>query len=106
MKKRNIVRAGAVVLFTAGSSLGLFGCGCGNNDFWDMNYNLNYVVVDENDTHVLHKVDSWSDSESDSLTFKTSCCDNYVWTSANNSVLYKNKPAEHTYDKVCTGLEH
>ena len=62
---------------------------------------FDYVVVEENGKNVLHEVEKWSDSESDSLTVTTSCCDNYIWTSSNKAVLYKNKPDARAYDVAC-----
>ena len=72
-----------------------------NYDVLDMKYEFNYAVIEENGKSVLHEVKSWSDSESDSVTLSTKCCDNYIWTSANKAVMYKNKPSEDRYDTVC-----
>ena len=80
---------GAVLLLT---SLFMF-VGCGNKDIFDMNYNLNYVLINEGGgLPVLHEVRSWSDADSDSATIRTDCCGNYIWTSSNNSTLYENIP--------------
>ena len=97
-KVATVALAGALVL---ASTIGL--TACGNKNIWDMNYTLRYVVVEENGQSVLHTIESWTDSESESVTFRTSCCENYIWTSANNSVLYESKPAEYAYDIECQG---
>lgn len=75
--------------------------GCGNYDFVDMKFEFRYAVVRENDEHVLHQVQSWKGSESDSLTITTSCCENYIWSTANTTVMYKNKPSEESYAREC-----
>lgn len=67
--------------------------GCGNMDVFDTNYTLNYIIVDEGGLlPILHEVQSWSDSESDSAMVRTKCCGNYIWTSSNNSTLYEKIP--------------
>ena len=83
----------AVLVFTA----------CGNMGVFDVNFVLNYVVVNENGTAVLHRVEKWYDTESDSACFRLSCCNNYIWTSSNVAVAYTNKPASYAYDKECKG---
>lgn len=83
------------------ASLLLAFCACGNQDVFDSNYTMEYIVVRENDICVLHRVESWSDSESDSVTVTTACCGNYIWTSTNNATLYKNRPADHAFDLSC-----
>ncbi|MBQ8356719.1 MAG: hypothetical protein IJX39_02805 [Clostridia bacterium] len=74
---------------------------CGNQNVFDANYTMEYIVIRENDACVLHKVESWSDSESDSVTVTTSCCGNYIWTSTNNATLYKSRPADTAFDRAC-----
>ncbi len=98
--KKQIATALAASVLCATALVGL--SGCGNRDIFDMNYNLNYVVIEENGQSVLHQISSWSDSESDSVTFHTSCCENYIWTSANKAVLYENKPDQEMYDFECS----
>ena len=67
--------------------------GCGNMDVFDTNYTLNYIIVDEGGLlPILHKVKSWSDSDSDSAMVRTDCCENYIWTSSNNATLYEKIP--------------
>ena len=81
------------------------GCtGCGNHYAIDANYTLNYIVVEENGTHVLHTVKAWGDSESDSVVVTTECCGNYIWSSSNKSIMYQNMPNEGTYDTTCPHL--
>ncbi len=79
--------------------------GCGNRnvfDNWGNSKNtFKYVVVEENGHNVLHQIGTWADSESESATFTTKCCDNYIWASANNAVFYQNKPSEYAYDFEC-----
>lgn len=82
-----------------GAAMGM--SGCGNMDVMDLHYTFHYVVTEENNQHVLHKVKSWSDSEGESVTISTECCGNYLWTSANKAVLYENKPDESSYDFEC-----
>ena len=69
-------------------------CSCGNrawvsesvkNEFY-------YVVINEGDQIVLHKVSKWADYESDALYVETSCCHNRIVTSYNKATLYKEKP--------------
>lgn len=62
-----------------------------------------YIVIEENGHSVRHEVKSWSDSESDGLTVTTSCCDNYIWTSANKANIYRDEPPAYAYDLVCSG---
>ena len=67
--------------------------GCGNMDVFDTNFTLNYIIVDEGGLlPILHKVKSWSDSDSDSAMVRTDCCENYIWTSSNNATLYEKIP--------------
>ena len=55
-----------------------------------------------NGHNVLHKVKTWADSESDSVTVTTGdCCNNYIWSSVVKSNLYKEKPPEYAYDFEC-----
>ena len=70
----------------------LFCVGCSNMDFWDMNFTLHYAVVKEGENYYIHKVESWSDSDSESVTIRCSCCGNYIWTSANSAILYESEP--------------
>ena len=97
-KIATIALAGAILAGT-----GLMTAGCGNMDVFDMHFTLNYAVTEENGQHILHKVERWADSDSESVTFHTSCCNNYIWTSANRAVFYENKPDETAYDVVCKG---
>ena len=78
--------------------------GCGNMDVFDTNYTMNYIVIREGNECTLHQVESWSDSESDSVTVRTACCGNYIWTSVNNATLYENEPAATAYTHVCEKL--
>ena len=84
-----------VVLFTFIS--------CGNLDMFDANYTMGYIVIQEGEHYVLHTVASWSDSESDSVTVTTACCNNYIWTSVNNATLYRDKPSGRAYHMECGG---
>ncbi len=72
-----------------------------NKDITDLHYQFNYAVIEENGQDVLHKVKSWADSDSESFTIQTECCDNYIWSSANRGNLYKNKPDSSAYDVEC-----
>lgn len=81
--------------------LALLCMSCGNQDVFDTNYTMEYIVIYEGGAYVLHTVKSWSDSESDSVTVTTACCDNYIWTSTNNATLYKSKPADTAYTHAC-----
>ena len=69
----------------------------------DLNLKVGYVVLQENGHSVLHTVEKWYDTDSDSASFKLSCCGNYVWTSANVAIAYTNIPANYAYDFVCGG---
>lgn len=76
--------------------------GCGNMDVFDTNYTLNYIIIDEGGLlPILHEVQSWRDSESDSAMVRTKCCKNYIWTSSNNATLYENIP-----DYLTEGLNY
>ena len=76
--------------------------GCGNMDVFDTNYTLNYIIVDEGGLlPIMHEIQSWSDSESDSAMVRTKCCENYIWTSSNNATLYENIP-----DYLTDGLNY
>lgn len=108
MNKKRVIALGLATVLCATIPTA-FGCsggckGCGNAYWFDANYTLNYVVTEENGQHILHSVEAWSDSESDSVQITTKCCNNYIWTSSNKAVMYTNKPAEHTYDIVCPEL--
>ena len=100
MEKRRLISLmlAGVMSTSVGALAGCNGC---NKNVFDMNYKLEYIVVEENGNSILHKIKSWDDSESESVTARTECCNNYIWTSANNSVLYEKKPAEHAYDLEC-----
>lgn len=100
MKKLIKSTIAAGLCATAGLTL----ASCGNKNWADMNFTLNYAVVEENGQNVLHKVKRWTDSESDSVCVETECCGNYVWTSVINASLYKNMPDRHTYDIECPHL--
>lgn len=90
MKKRILTIFVSIILLL--TSLLMF-VGCGNMDVFDTNYTLNYIIVDEGGLlPIMHEVQSWSDSESDSAMVRTKCCGNYIWTSSNNSTLYENIP--------------
>ncbi len=81
-----------------GATFAFTGC---NKDITDLHYEFEYAVIEENGQDVLHKVKSWKDSDSESFTITTDCCDNYIWSSANRGNLYKNKPARSAYDFEC-----
>ena len=99
MNKKNVA---AGLLAAAVATTAAFGlAGCGNYDLMDMHYELYYAVIEENGHQVLHQIEKWADSESESVTISTRCCGNYIWTSANRSVLYKSKPSEDAYDYEC-----
>ncbi len=101
MKMKNKTLAlGLLASVIAATSTMAF-AGCGNYRIIDMNYTMEYAVVEENGNHVLHHLQSWKDSDSESVTFTCVDCGNYIWTSANNSVVYKEKPAEYAYDFEC-----
>jgi iron only hydrogenase large subunit-like protein len=76
---------------------------CGNQDCLDTNYTMEYIVIHEGEEYVLHTVDSWGDSQSDSVTVTTACCGNYIWTSVNSATLYRSKPSQKAYTHVCDG---
>lgn len=78
--------------------------GCGNMDVFDTNYTMNYIVIREGNESTLHRVESWGDSESDSVTVRTACCGNYIWTSVNNATLYESEPAATAYTHTCESL--
>ena len=61
-----------------------------------------YVVTEENGENVLHEVECVKGYEdNDTLHLETECCKNSIGTSSNKAVLYKNKPEEKAYDRVC-----
>lgn len=103
MIKKKIAIITLASALTLASMAGL--TACGNMDLWDTNYTLRYAVLEENGHDVLHTIESWSDSESDSAMFRTSCCGNYIWTSVNKAVLYESKPSSDAYDYECGGHE-
>jgi iron only hydrogenase large subunit-like protein len=78
--------------------------GCGNMDIFDTNYTMNFIVIREGNESTLHRVESWSDSESDSVTVRTACCGNYIWTSVNNATLYESEPSATAYTHACEHL--
>lgn len=99
MKKRILTIFMSISLLL--TSLFMF-VGCGNMDVFDTNYTLNYIIVDEGGLlPIMHEVQSWSDSGSDSATVRTKCCKNYIWTSSNNATLYENIP-----DYLTEGLNY
>ena len=100
MKKTKLIAAAcsAILLTTTPFVL----AGCGNMDYFDHHFVLNYAVIEENGHNVLHKVKTWADSERDSVTVTTGdCCNNYIWSSVVKSNLYKEKPPEYAYDFEC-----
>lgn len=78
--------------------------GCGNMDIFDTNYTMNFIVIRVGNESTLHRVESWSDSESDSVTVRTACCGNYIWTSVNNATLYESEPSATAYTHACEHL--
>lgn len=79
--------------------------GCGNrnvfDEYGDSVNTFRYVAIEENGQSVLHQIETWADSSSESATFRTKCCGNYIWTSANKAVFYQNKPEEYANSNEC-----
>ena len=99
MKKKFLL--GIITTISILTSVFSFG-GCGNMDVFDTNYTLNYIIINEGGLlPIMHKVQSWSDSDSDSAMVKTKCCNNYIWTSSNNATLYEKLP-----DYLTEGLNY
>lgn len=96
MKKKIIILVAIVIIIV--SALSFTGC---NRFAVDANLKLGYIVINENGHHVLHTINKWGDSESDSVTVRTRCCGNYIWTSTNNAVIYESKPNEYAFDMEC-----
>ncbi len=99
MNKKSIALGLAAAAICASSTLAL--AGCGNKNYTKLNNDLHYIVIEENGHHVLHHIDTWNDSESESVTISCDRCHNYIWTSANVSPVYKDKPAAYAYDFEC-----
>lgn len=99
LKKVGIVLLAPLTMLAATACTGNRNCfdGCSNET-----NTLNYVVVSEGGHYVLHSVQSWSDSSSDSATITTSCCGNYIWLTANNTKFYRSMPPAYAYDLVCS----
>ncbi len=105
-KKIAAVALGTTVAFAIAGCSGS-GCIGANCMGCDANLHLGYIVIEENGHNVLHTVEKWSDdSSSDSVGVRTSCCGNYIWTTANVSNLYEKKPADYAYDMVCPDLHY
>lgn len=95
MKMRKAASIALAASMAAG--IGLMTTGC-NKDYLDWTHlEFNYVVVDG----VLHEIASWSDSESDSVAITTKCCNDYILTSTNKSLMTKNKPLKPSYQYTC-----
>ena len=100
--KKNAVKNLAVVGLCLGMATTLSAC---NKDIYDWTHKeFHYIVIEENDQHILHKIAGWCDSESDSVTITTDCCKNYIWTTVNQATLYKNMPEHYAYDDTCEHL--
>lgn len=88
MKKFCVTVVSAILI--AISFISLVGC---NQMLFDANLKLNYILIDEgNGVPILHEIQSWDDSDSDSISVKTKCCENYIWTSANKAIVYRDFP--------------
>ena len=73
------------------SFVSLVGC---NQMLFDTNLKLNYILIDEGSgIPILHEIQSWDDSDSDSIAVKTKCCNNYIWTTANKAIVYRDFPS-------------
>lgn len=103
MKKKAIALGLLASSIVATSTVAL--TGCGNMNIVDLNFTMNYIVVEENNINVLHKITKWTDSESESVSFSCPDCGNYVWTSSNTAVVYKNKPPKYAYQYECNDPE-
>ena len=101
-KRKKILKSLTIVTIAL-SLATLTGCGNRNvfDEYGDSVNTFRYVTIEENGQSVLHRIKTWADSESESATFRTECCNNYIWTSANNSVFYQNKPEEYAYSREC-----
>ncbi len=103
MKKKNIAIGLLATAVCASSTMAL--SGCGNMKIIDTNYTMKYIVVEENNLHILHEITTWSDSSSESVTYSCPKCNNYSWASVNNAVVYRDKPAKYAYDYECCDSE-
>ena len=95
--KKTFTKISAVIILAA-SAVGLAGC---NKFVFDTNFKLNYAVIEENGQSVLHEIEQWSDSESDSVVFSCKKCGNYIWSSSNQTTVYRDKPKSYAYDTEC-----
>ena len=102
MKKKNIltgiIAAGLIATTTMGLS------GCTNKRLINFDTNADYIVVQEGSNYILHEVKSWVQDKNNynhSIIVTTDCCNNNIWTTHENSVLYKEKPSENAYTAVC-----
>lgn len=96
MKK--IISYIALLIIIPFSILCFTGC---NGKLIDWNYTYNWAIIEIGDKRVLHKIESWTDSDSESVMIRTACCDNEIWFSVNKGELYKNKPNSDLYDYEC-----
>ena len=99
MKKSNALKgivAAGLALTTA-----LTLSGCSNKRMMNLNNRAGYVVIEEGNNFVLHEVKSWVNESNNIITITTDCCNNNIWTTHENAVLYKEKPSENAYTAVC-----
>lgn len=69
--------------------------GCGNRAWISDKYKNEFtyiLAIEPTGEVVLHTIKKWADSDSESITIQTACCDNYMWVSSNNATLYKEYP--------------
>ena len=69
-----------------------------------------YVVVEENDIEVLHKIEEYKEVQDSNKAYepalrtiilKTDCCDNEIRTMVSKTTMYQNKPSDYAYDEEC-----
>ncbi|MBO5394296.1 MAG: hypothetical protein J6A28_00100 [Clostridia bacterium] len=70
---------------------------CGNDN--TKNEDKRYVVIEENDSHVLHQYDL-SQTVGMSSKFHTTCCNEEI-RATNYTGYLKNKPPRYAYDMEC-----
>ena len=86
-----------IILIIMGIALMLALCACvGNQSVWDGltddSNTFHYILTCEGGEYHLHELARWIDSSSDAVGAVTKCCNNRIWTSYNNAILYKELP--------------
>jgi len=100
--KRIIISIFLLIVILSVTVLTIASCQLSNYQMWDINFEYNFVVINENGQQVLHKIEVWHINENGCVQLKLSCCNNHVFTSDKIAILYEQKPSEYAFDFECS----